>query len=188
MAVLIILFSILAGLSLIIFFVLIMFHSDMRVINRNRFNNFNERRIIGVGSEVFLTFEEFMNYYSLAPDKYVGEYNDKPSLRFCCYIPEAEQNKIFPKKIQIGFKTLKDYKQYAKWIRKVETFDEKLKKQKETAEFLNYVQDDINALRKQSVDEMRVATDSMQQIITQQNTEKSLEDFLNKEKNFMRLI
>lgn len=145
-------------LIFIISFVLIMFHSDMRVINRKRFNNFNERRI-GVGSEVFLTFEEFMNYYSLAHDKYVGEYNNsKPSLRFCCYIPEAEQKKIFPKKIQIGFKTLKDYKQYAKWVCEVETFDEKLKKQKETAEFLNYVQDDINALRKQSMDEMRVAT------------------------------
>ena len=183
MAVLIILFSILAGLSLIIFFVLIIFHFDMRAINRKRFNNFNERRTIGVNSEVFLTFEEFMNYYSLAPNKYVGEYDNKPSLRFCCYKPEAEQNKIFPKKIQIGFKTLKDYKQYAKWVCEVETFDEKLKKQKETAEFLNYVQDDINALRKQSVGEMRAAIDSMQQ-----NTEKSLEDFLNKEKNFMRLI
>ena len=125
------LICILSGLSIVYFFVLIMFHSDMRVINRKRFNNFNERRIIGVGSEVFLTFEEFMNYYSLAPDK-----------------------------------------------------DEKLKKQKETAEFLNYVQDDINALRKQSVNEMRVATDSMQQIITQQNTEKSLEDFLNKDEKF----
>ena len=188
MAVLIILFSILVGLSIVIFFVLIMFHSDMRAINRSRFNNFNERRTIGVGSEVFLTFEEFMSYYSLAPDKYVGGYdNSKPSLCFCCYIPEAEQNKNFPKKIQIGFKTLKDYKQYAKWIREVEIFDEKLKKQKETAEFLNYVQDDINALRKQSMDEMRVATDSMQQIITSSN-EKSLEYFLNKEKNFMRLI
>lgn len=75
------LICILSGLSIVYFFVLIMFHSDMRVINRKRFNNFNERRI-GVGSEVFLTFEEF----------------------------------------------------------------------------LNYVQDDINALRKQSVDEMRVAT------------------------------
>lgn len=183
------LICIFSGLSIIIFFVLIMFHSDMRVINRRQFDNFNERRVIGIGSEVFLTFEEFMNYYSLAPDKYVGEYdNNKPSLRFCCYMPEAEQNKIFPKKIQIGFKTLKDYKQYAKWICEVETFDEKLKKQKETAEFLNYVQDDINALRKQSADEMRAATDSMQQIFTQQNAEKSLEDFLNKEKNFMRLI
>lgn len=182
------LICILSGLSIVYFFVLIIFHSDMRAINRNRFNNFNEPRTIGVDSEVFLTFEEFMNYYSLAPDKYVGEYNNKPSLRFCCYKPEAEQNKIFPKKIQIGFKTLKDYKQYAKWICEVETFDEKLKKQKETAEFLNYVQDDINALRKQSVDEMRAATDSIQQIITQQNAEKSLEDFLNKEKNFMRLI
>lgn len=158
MAVLIILFSIFAGLSFIIFFVLIIFHSDMRAINRNQFNNFNERRTIGVDSEVFLTFEEFMNYYSLAPDKYVGEYNNKPSLRFCCYKPEAGQNKIFPKKIQIGFKTLKDYKQYAKWVCEVETFDEKLKKQKEIAEFLNYVQDDINTLRKQSMDEMRVAT------------------------------
>ena len=187
MAVLIILFSILAGLSFIIFFVLIMFHSDMRVINRKRFNNFNEPRI-GVDSEVFLTFEEFMNYYSLAPGKYVSEYDNKPNLRFCCYKPEAEQKKIFPKKIQIGFKTIKDYKQYAKWVCEVETFDEKLKKQKETTEFLNYVQDDINALRKQSVDEMRAATDSMQQIITQQNAEKSSEDFLNKEKNFMRLI
>lgn len=151
------LICILSGLSIIYFFVLIMFHSDMRVINRKQFNNFNERRI-GVDSEVFLTFEEFMNYYSLAPDKYVGEYNNKPSLRFCCYKPEAEQNKIFPKKIQIGFKTLKDYKQYAKWVCEVETFDEKLKKQKETAEFLNYVQDDINTLRKQSMDEMRIAT------------------------------
>ena len=174
-------------LSLVIFFILIMFHSDMRVINSKRFNNFNERRM-GVDSEVFLTFEEFMNYYSLAPGKYVGEYDNKPSLRYWCYKPEAEQKKIFPKKIQIGFKTLRDYKQYAKWVCEVETFDEKLKKQKETAEFLNYVQDDINALRKQSADEMRVATDSMQQIITQQNTEKSLDDFLNKEKNFMRLI
>lgn len=155
------LICIFSGLSIVYFFVLIMFHSDMRVINRNRFNNFNERRTIDVSSEVFLTFEEFMNYYSLAPDKYVGEYNNKPSLRFCCYKPEAEQNKIFPnfpKKIQIGFKTLKDYKQYAKWVCEVETFDEKLKKQKETAEFLNYVQDDINALRKQSMDEMRAAT------------------------------
>lgn len=183
------LICILSGLSIVYFFVLIMFHYDMRVINRKQFNNFNERRTIDVDSEVFLTFEEFMSYYSLAPDKYVGEYdNSKPSLRFCCYIPEAEQNKIFPKKIQIGFKTLKDYKQYAKWVCEIETFDEKLKKQKETAEFLNYVQDDINALQKQSADEMQVATDSMQQIITQQNTEKSLEDFLNKEKNFMRLI
>ena len=93
---LICLLSVAFCLSLVIFFVLIMFHSDMRVINRKRFNNFNERRTIGVDSEVFLTFEEFMNYYSLAPGKYVGE---------------------------------------------VETFDEKLKKQKETAEFLNYVQD-----------------------------------------------
>ena len=100
------LICILSGLSIVYFFVLIMFHSDMRAINRKQFNNFNERRTLGVDSEVFLTFEEFMNYYSLAPDKYVGE---------------------------------------------VETFDEKLKKQKETAEFLNYVQDDINALRKQSV-------------------------------------
>lgn len=181
------LICILSVLSIVYFFVLIMFHFDMRAINRNRFNNFNERSTIDVDSEVFLTFEEFMNYYSLAPDKYVDEYNNKPSLRFCCYKPEAEQNKIFPKKIQIGFKTLKDYKQYAKWVCEVETFDEKLKKQKETAEFLNYVQDDINALRKQSVDEMRVATDSMQQIFTSLN-EKSLEDFLNKEKNFMRLI
>lgn len=153
------LICILSGLSIIYFFVLIMSRFDMRAINRNQFNNFNESRIIGVDSEVFLTFEEFMNYYSLAPDKYVGEYdNNKPSLRFCCYKPEAEQNKISPKKIQIGFKTLKDYKQYAKWVCEVETFDEKLKKQKETAEFLNYVQDDINALRKQSMDEMRVAT------------------------------
>ena len=72
-------------------------------------------------------------------------------LKFC--------KKIFPKKIQIGFKTLKDYKQYAKWVREVEIFDEKLKKQKETAEFLNYVQDDINALRKQGMDEMRAAAD-----------------------------
>ena len=153
------LICILSGLSIIYFFVLIMSHFDMRAINRNQFNNFNESRIIGVDSEVFLTFEEFMNYYSLAPDKYVGEYdNNKPSLHFCCYKPEAEQNKISPKKIQIGFKTLKDYKQYAKWVCEVETFDEKLKKQKETAEFLNYVQDDINVLRKQSVDEMRAAT------------------------------
>ena len=144
-------------LSIIIFFVLIMFHSDMKAINRRQFNGFNERSM-DVSSEVFLTFDEFMNYYSLAPDKYVGEYDNKPSLRFCCYKPEAEQNKIFPKKIQIGFKTLKDYKQYAKLVCEVETFDEKLKKQKETAEFLNYVQDDINALRKQSMDEMRVAT------------------------------
>ena len=181
---LICLISVAFCLSLVIFFVLIMFHSDMRVINRKRFNNFNERRTIGVDSEVFLTFEEFMNYYSLAPGKYVGEYDNKPSLRFCCYKPEAEQNKIFPKKIQIGFKTLKDYKQHAKWVCEVETFDEKLKKQKETAEFLNYVQDDINALRKQSVDEMRIATDSMQQIITQQNAEKSLENFLNKDEKF----
>lgn len=105
------LICVLSGLSLIIFFVLIIFHSDMRAINRNRFNNFNERRTIGVDSEVFLTFEEFMNY----------------------------------------------------------------------------VQDDINALRKQSMDEMRVATDSMQQIFTSLN-EKSSEDFLNKEKNFMRWI
>lgn len=181
------LICVLSGLSIVIFFVLIIFHSDIRAINRTRFNNFNERRTIGVDSEVFLTFEEFMNYYSLAPGKYVGEYDNKPSLRFCCYKPEAEQKKIFPKKIQIGFKTLKDYKQYAKWVCEVETFDEKLKKQKETAEFLNYVQDDINALRKQSVDEMRAATGSMQQIITSLN-EKSSEDFLNKEKNFMRLI
>ena len=92
----------------------------MRIINRKRFNNFNERRTISVDSEVFLTFEEFMNYYSLAPGKYVGEYDNKPSLRFCCYKPEAEQKKIFPKKIQIGFKTLKDYKQYAKWICEVD--------------------------------------------------------------------
>ena len=159
-------------LSLIIFFVLIMFHSDIRIINRKQFDNFNERRIIGINSEVFLTFEEFMNYYSLAPDKYVGEYDGKPSLRFCCYKPESEQNKIFPKKIQIGFKTLKDYKQYAKWVREVETFDEKLKKQKETAEFLNYVQDDINTLRKQSVDEMQAAVDSMQHIKDEKFFEK----------------
>lgn len=105
------LICILSGLSIIYFFVLIMFHSDMRVINRKQFNNFNERRTIGVDSEVFLTFEEFMNY----------------------------------------------------------------------------VQDDINALRKQSADEMRATTDSMQQIITSLN-EKSFDDFLSKEKNFMRLI
>lgn len=134
-------------------------------ISREQFNNFNERRIIGIGSEVFLTFEEFMNYYSLAPDKYVGEYdNNKPSLRFCCYKPEAEQKKFFPKNIQIGFKTLKDYKQYAKWVCEIETFDEKLKKQKETAEFLNYVQDDINALWEQSASEMRVAAEGAQQV------------------------
>lgn len=88
------LICILSGLSLVIFFVLIIFHSDMRAINRNRFNNFNERRTIGVDSEVFLTFEEFMNYYSLAPGKYVGEYDDKPSLRFCCYKPEADDEKL----------------------------------------------------------------------------------------------
>lgn len=55
------LICILSGLSIIYFFVLIMSHSDMRAINLKRFNNFNEPRT-GVDSEVFLTFEEFMNY------------------------------------------------------------------------------------------------------------------------------
>lgn len=96
------LICILSGLSIVYFFVLIMFHSDIKAINRRQFNNFNERRI-GVGSEVFLTFEEFMNY----------------------------------------------------------------------------VQDDINALRKQSMDEVRAAVDSMQQ-----NAEKSLEVFNKDEKFF----
>ena len=64
MAVLIILFSIFAGLSLTIFFVLIMSHFDMRAINRNRFNNFNERRTIGVdemrAATVFIKDEKFL--------------------------------------------------------------------------------------------------------------------------------
>lgn len=152
-------------------------------ISRKQFHNFNERRM-GVDSEVFLTFDEFMNYYSLAPDKYADEYDDKPNLHFCCYKPGTEQeekvkvtalnghkviNQIYEplvkqKKIQIGFKTFKDYAQYIKWIREIEEFDEKLKKQKETAEFLNYVQDDINALREQSVNEMRVAAEGVQQV------------------------
>lgn len=109
-------------------------------ISRKQFHNFNERRM-GVDSEVFLTFDEFMNYYALAPDKYVDEYDDKPNLHFCCYIVNKE--KIIPakvtkldgkfvggiyyenckpasyiksKKIQIGFKTFKDYVQYTKWV------------------------------------------------------------------------
>lgn len=152
------------GVSVSIIFMMFLVNTLFKMgISRKQFHNFNERRM-GIESEVFLTFEEFMNYYSLAPDKYVGEYNDKPSLRFCGYKPETEQKKIFPKKIQIGFKTFNDYKQYMEWVREVEIFYEKLKKQKETAEFLNYVQDDINTLRKQSADEMRVAAEGVQQV------------------------
>lgn len=152
-------------------------------ISRKQFHNFNERRM-GVDSEVFLTFDEFMNYYSLAPDKYVDEYDDKPNLHFCCYKPGIEKtetvkitalnghkviNQIYEprvkqKKIQIGFKTFKDYKEYVKWVCEIEVFNEKLKKQKETAEFLNYVQDDINALREQSANEMRIAAEGVQQV------------------------
>lgn len=130
-------------------------------ISRKQFHNFNERRM-GVGSEVFLAFDEFINYYSIAPEKYVDEYNGKPNSHFCCY--KAGNKTLLPRKIQIGFKTFKDYAQYIKWIREIEEFDKKLKKQKETTEFLNYVQDDINALREQSASEMRVAAEGVQQV------------------------
>ena len=58
------LICVLSGLSIVIFFVLIIFHSDMRAINRNRFNNFNERRTIGVdemrAATVFIKDEKFL--------------------------------------------------------------------------------------------------------------------------------
>lgn len=177
------------GISASIIFMMFLVDTLFKMrISHKQFHNFNERRM-GVDSEVFLTFDEFMNYYSLAPDKYADEYDDKPNLHFCCYIVNKE--KIIPakvtkldgkfvggiyyenckpasyikgKKIQIGFKTFKDYVQYTKWVCEIEKFDEKLKKQKETAEFLNYVQDDINALREQSANEMRVAAEGVQQV------------------------
>lgn len=148
------------GVSASIIFIMFLVDTLFKMrISRKQFHNFNKRRM-GVDSEVFLTFDEFMNYYSLASDKYADEYDDKPNLHFCCYKPGAKA----PGKIQIGFKTFKDYVQYTKWVCEIEKFDEKLKKQKETAEFLNYVQDDINALREQSANEMRVAAEGVQQV------------------------
>lgn len=109
---------------------------------------FNRNKMNDPSDEVFLSFKDFETYYNLNPNRYIIEYDYDGDLKSLVMVETEYKRPKF--KIKFKFFSFVRFWFWCKHINKYED-DQKMKK------VLEYVQQDIDNIRKKAEKEIREA-------------------------------